>query len=297
MIPFVGLASSLGGRDSSAAKGPLVIQETFKIAAEWKEMIVNDTTSSNKLDCISLLNKKLANRTYQCVKNYPFTVIIGGDHSCAIGTWSGVATAVQETGEELALLWFDAHMDAHTMESSPSGNIHGMPIAALLGYGSEKLTHILSKNSKIKPENLFLIGIRSYEEPEKILLTQLNVKIYYMEEVKERGLRAILNEILEIISNKKLKYGLSVDIDFFDPSFMSATGTPSEEGLNPAEFIESCNLLPNYPPLAFEFVEFNPTYDRDHQSLEWVHQILKCVVDTIALPVLSSTLDSKSHST
>ena len=275
MTIFIGLASGLGGRHLGAGEGPPLIQETLPFKAQWQKMIYPKKETLDKSDHIALLNTQLAEETYHAAKNYPFTVVIGGDHSCGIGTWSGIATAQEE---DIALLWLDAHMDCHRPETSETGNIHGMPLASLLGHGSSKFTEILSKKTKIKPENLFLVGVRSYEPPEKELVDRLNVRVYYIDEVKTKGLQAVFIEILDYIKSKKIKHGISLDIDFFDPSYMSATGTPEENGLSPNEFLESYCVFDNYAPIAFEFVEFNPPCDKG-ESLEGVHSILKRVLE------------------
>ncbi|MES2198539.1 MAG: arginase [Chlamydiota bacterium] len=275
MTVFIGLASGLGGRHAGAGEGPPLIQKTFPFLVEWKKMIYPKKEELDKSEHISLLNIQLAEETYNAAKNYPFTVVIGGDHSCGIGTWSGIATAQKK---EMALLWLDAHMDCHRPETSETGNIHGMPLASLLGHGSPSFTEILSKNPKIKPENLFLIGIRSYEPPEQELVERLNVRVYYIDEVKKRGLQAIFKEISDYLKAKEINYGISLDIDFFDPMYMSATGTPEDNGLAPEEFLVSYSVFDDYPPIAFEFVEFNPPFDKG-ESLEGIHAILKRVLE------------------
>jgi arginase len=220
------------------------------------------------------LNRELAQATYSCATHHPFTIIVGGDHSCAIGTWSGIAEAQRELGKEIGLIWLDAHMDCHTPDSSESGNIHGMPLASLLGIGHLSLTQLLSKHPKLKPENVFLVGIRSFEEPEKELLQQLNVRVYFMDEVHERGLKEVLSEIVQNFSAREIPYGLSLDIDFFDPSQMSATGTPVDGGADPEDFIQNYSVFESFPPIAFEFVEFNPMNDPEGKSLHYIVKIL-----------------------
>lgn len=279
MVPVIGIASGLGGHHSGSSFGPELIQEKFSVNVNWKKMIHPESEFVNKNQQISLMNQMLAEETYESVLQHPFTMVIGGDHSCAIGTWSGVAEALRTRGEELALLWIDAHMDSHTPETTPSGNLHGMPLATLLGHGPQHLTQMLSALPKVKPENVFLIGIRSYEDAEKLLLEKLNVRVYYIEEVQERGLKAVFSEIIENLSSKKMPYGVTLDIDFFDPEIMSATGTPVDNGIDPQEFIENCYFFDTYPPVAFEYVEFNPPQDKENQSLDWTVQILQRVVE------------------
>lgn len=275
MIPCIGLASGLGGSHEGSGKGPTTIQQCLQLDVEWKRMIYPDVALIDKWDQIPHMNKQLAEEIFQIASQNPFTMVIGGDHSCGIGTWSGIAEAMRAQGQDLALLWFDAHMDSHSPETSESGNIHGMPLATLLGYGSPKLTQILSDYPKIKPENLFLIGIRSYEEPERKLLEKLNVRVYYIEEVQERGLRTVLKEIIDHIVSRQLPYGISVDIDFFDPQVMTATGTPEKGGPQPEEFLQCYDLIEESPPVAFEFVEYNPPLDRNGTSLAIVGEILQ----------------------
>lgn len=281
MIPCIGLASGLGGSHEGSGKGPTTIQQSLQLDVEWTQMIHMDMTLADKWDHIPLLNEKLAKETLKTASQHPFTMIIGGDHSCGIGTWSGIAEAMRADGRELALLWFDAHMDSHTPESSETGNIHGMPVASLLGHGSPKLTQILSDQPKIKPENLFLIGIRSYEEPERKLLEKLNVRIYYIEEVQQRGLKAVMAEILDNIASRQLPYGISMDIDFFDPKVMTATGTPEKDGPQPEEFFDCYDLIEENPPVAFEFVEYNPPLDNG-KSLAIVGKILQQTLKSCA---------------
>lgn len=279
MIPVIGIASGLGAGNAGCQQGPLDIQKKCILPAEWIKMINLKQGIEDKWEHIALLNQELAQTAFLAAAHNPFTLVIGGDHSCGIGTWSGISEAYRSRGEEIALLWIDAHMDSHRPETSESGNIHGMPVATLLGHGYPKLTHILSNHPKIKPENLFLIGIRSFEPPEKEFLEKHNVRIYYIEEVIERGLTAVFSEILAYLSKRKLKYGISLDIDAFDPLEITATGTPVDNGIDAFQFVEKYALLQNYPPIAFEFVEFNPSRDRGNASLMLIQKMLQRVIE------------------
>ncbi|MBS0655995.1 MAG: arginase [Verrucomicrobia bacterium] len=282
MIPCLGVASGLGGSHRGSEKGPIVIRERISLPVDWKEMLCPTPNVQVAWEEIPVLNEKIARITFSHTMQAPFSLIITGDHSSGVGTWSGVAEAQRQKGQELGLIWMDAHMDAHVPETTPSGNIHGMPLAALLGHGAKNLTHLLSEHPKIKPENLFLVGIRCYEDEEKELLEKLNVRIYYIEEVKSRGLSQVLSEIVNTFSERQLSYGVSLDIDFFDPSVMPATGTPEANGVDPDEFLAAYELFDSYPPVAFEFVEFNPPLDTNDESLRRVDTILHRVVQNHA---------------
>lgn len=275
-IPHIGLASGIGGGNPGSGKGPLRLQEELSDCC-WEAMISLDPAIEDRLDQIAHMNEQLAEATFKAAKENPSVVVLGGDHSCAVGTWSGISEAKRIKGEEMALLWFDAHMDSHTLETSESGNPHGMPLAALLGHGSSKLTEILSSSPKLKPENVFLIGIRSYEEPERKLLEKLNVRVYYIEEVQKRGLKEVVSEILHSLASRRIPYGISLDIDFFDPEIMRATGTPEKMGVDPEEFLQHHLLFQKYPPFAFEFVEYNPSLDSDGLSLHYIKKILEAM--------------------
>lgn len=277
MIPIVGLASGLGAGNEGCQNGPVVLREHLQ-NVDWKAMILPGSSSLPKRDQIAELNTQLAHAVFTCAMNHPFVLSIGGDHSCAVGTWSGVAEAKRAQNKDIGLIWIDAHMDSHTPETSETGNIHGMPLASLLGHGAESLTHILSENPKLKPENVFLVGIRSYEDGERRLLERLNVRIYYMKEVRERGLKTVLSEIVENLSSRSIPYGISLDVDFFDPSKMIATGTPESGGGDPDEFIKNYSLFESFPPIAFELVEFNPDKDVEGKTLQHILKIFERVL-------------------
>jgi arginase len=194
------------------------------------------------------------------------TCVIGGDHSCALGTWSGVYDAYHQQGD-IGLIWFDAHMDAHTPETTPSGHIHGMPVAALLGFGYPTLTSIAKDAPKFKPQNVCYIGVRSYESGEAELLKKLNVKVYYMEEVLRRGFQEILQEAVYHVSQHTVGYGLSLDLDGIDPRDAPGVDVPEPNGVRAEDLMLALPMITNDPRLLLtEIVEFDPTRDRDRMT-------------------------------
>jgi arginase len=278
MTYCIGLASGIGAGNSDCDKGPLYLKQHLKLddALNWKQIIIPENLDRDKIDLVASMNEKLAQQSYALALKEPFFMSFGGDHSSAIGTWSGVAEAKRQEGD-IGLIWIDAHMDAHTPETTPSGNIHGMPLAVLLGHGDKKLTGILSNLPKIKPENLFLIGVRSYEEGESALLEKLNVKVYFMEEVQRRGFKVILDEVLKILASRTVGYGISFDLDAIDPIDIKAVGTPIPDGIRAAEALDAMEPLSNYPPLAFEIVEYNPELDINLETFNFTENLLKTV--------------------
>jgi arginase len=265
MIPYLGLASGLGGADSRCAEGPLVLSKLLTLGTG--QIFIPESKILDKYDHLALLNQRLADAAYRLASEHPFFLSLGGDHSSAIGTWSGVARAQKG---EIGLLWIDAHMDAHTPETSESGNIHGMPVAALLGYGDPRFTRL---SPRLNPRNVALIGIRSFESAEEALLKRLGVRIYYMQEVKERGFQAVLKEAEELVSLHTTGYGISFDLDGIDPTFVPAVGTPVPDGLDPKELLGGLSQLKKRP-LALEIVEYIPSLDPQRQALSLIQKMV-----------------------
>lgn len=279
MIACIGLASGAGAGNSDCGYGPLFLKENLKMdELYWHKMITVDSDIENKYDLLASLNHQLSNASYQLSEKKSFFLSFGGDHSSAIGMWTGVAEEKKKKNQEIGLLWIDAHMDSHTPETSESGNIHGMPLATLLGYGDSRLTGILSSSPKIKPENIILIGIRSFEIEEYNFLKSLNVKVYFIEEVLERGFKVILEEALADITKRTDCYGVSFDLDVLDPTFIKAVGTPVPNGIHPQEALEAMEVFASYPPIAFELVEYNPKLDFDLTSFKFIKSLLKKII-------------------
>ena len=197
-IQVIGYASCYGAQDQRCDTGPITLKNLQLTAqlndanfdVQWSPYVTPDHTPNSKADTLSVIIdncKELARQTRTAINSNKQIVVIGGDHSCAIGTWSGVHSALLQMPQgpnvsQLGLIWIDAHMDSHTMESSSSGAIHGMPVASLLGYGDEQLCSIESSDSKIQPHNLCLVGVRSFEPAEAELLNKLGVKVFFMKD-------------------------------------------------------------------------------------------------------------------
>lgn len=203
----------------------------------------------------------------------PFSV--GGDHSLAIGTWA----AVKQHCSKFGLICIDAHLDAHTAETTPSQAMHGMSMAALLGFSSPNIKELIGDDPVISPETLVYIGARSFEEEEHDLLKSLGVKIYYMDEVKKRGFETIFSEAKAHITKHTTFYGISLDIDAFDPSTVPATGTKVPDGLLEKEVLSPLSGLLNDPHLiCFELAELNPDLDEDDRALAFLWRITKVLL-------------------
>jgi len=280
MIPVVGLGSGIGADNPGCGEAPCFLQKHLHLPMQWGTIFSSPfKRGEKKIEQIAQLNRHLAREAFYLTQNHEFFITVGGDHSCAIGSWSGIAEAKRPEGD-IGLLWIDAHMDLHTPQTSESGNIHGMPLAALIGHGDSCLTTLLSSTPKLKPENIALIGIRSFESGEAALLRNLNIKTYFMEEIVKRGFCTILEEAVNYVCRNTIDYGISFDLDSIDPKIVSAVGTPVSPGLNIYDVYEGLRQLINRPPLAFELVEYNPYLDPDYKTLQVIEELL-----SIMLPV------------
>lgn len=242
--------------------------------------VADDAKDVDKFSLIADICQRLATQIEQAVSQQKFFLALGGDHSMAIGTWSGAHQVLNAYGN-IGLIWFDAHLDSHTPQTSFSGSIHGMPVAALLGHGDERLISILNSQPKILPQHLCLIGIRSYEPAEKKLLERLGVRIFYMKEVQQRGLSAVLQEALSIAKTNTVAYGISIDIDAIDPKDAPGIGSPEPGGLLANDLIDQLSgIIADPKLLGVEIAEFNPRFDNDNKTLQLIFKLVQSIINT-----------------
>lgn len=268
---IIGVASCIGASNTSCESAPLTIASLNAaevLNADWDITLAPDFTSgseNNPEQIIAELCRRLATETARRVTQNRFFTVFAGDHSSAIGTWSGVSNTVNP--DTLGLIWIDAHMDAHTPETSPSGAIHGMPVACLLGEGPDTLCNVGGNFAKINPENLVLIGIRSYEKGEAELLSRLGVKVFHMEDVIRQGLESVIQQTVNYLQPRCQHVGVSIDLDAIDPSDAPGVGSVASHGLNAIALLDGLNTIRNALPLVgCEIVELNPTLDINHKT-------------------------------
>ena len=240
------------------------------------DKIVYYTGTRHDIPKLTSFFTELALLTQDAVLNNQLPIIIGGDHSCAIGSWSGIATALKD--QSYGLIWLDAHLDAHTPEDSESGNIHGMPVATLMGEGYEEFLSILDNNPKLDPKNIVFIGIRSYEAAERKRLERLGVKIYYTEEVGERGFGEVFLEAWNELTSRVDKMGLSIDLDGFDPEFAPGVGTPANDGINFDDCIEVLSKIDKSKLIGVEITECNDHFDPSGKTIGCIAELLKVIL-------------------
>ncbi|ADC48585.1 arginase [Alkalihalophilus pseudofirmus OF4] len=194
-----------------------------------------------------------------------YPLVLGGDHSIAIGTLAGVT----KDRKNLGVIWYDAHGDLNTSETSPSGNIHGMPLAVSLGLGDESLTSIGGFAPKIKPEHIVIIGARSLDEGEKELIKEKGIKIFTMHEIDRIGMTRVMEEAIEYVKTNTDGVHLSLDLDGLDPNDAPGVGTPVLGGISYRESHLAMEMLAEAGILtSTEFVEVNPILDERNKTAE-----------------------------
>jgi len=197
-------------------------------------------------------------------------LLLGGDHSMAAGSVAGVSEYYRRRSERIGLIWFDAHSDINTPETSPSGNVHGMPLAALLGLGPEPLSAICNPDSKVAAENVVLIGLRDIDAAERDNIRRAGLQhVYTMREIDERGMRAVMEEALKAASNGTAGFHVSLDMDWIDPEDAPGVGTPVRGGATYREAHLAMEIVADHGGLcSFEIVEVNPVIDEHNRTAD-----------------------------
>lgn len=267
-IRIIGAASGAGAQDHGCADGPVA----FHRSQAWHELerhplldwgrtlFASSAPGLAPVERIAGLCQRLADELELTLRAGAFPVVIGGDHSVAIGTWSGVARVV---GQPLGLLWIDAHLDSHTPETSYSGAIHGMPLACLLGRGDKRLLNLGLPGRQLDAAHTVVLGARSWEPEEIDFLKDCGVRLLGISDILQRGFAACLAEALAIVAAAPAGFGVTLDLDAIDPLAAPGVGSPEPDGLEPAEALAILPGLAGLPGLrGLEIVEYNPDRDR-----------------------------------
>jgi ornithine--oxo-acid transaminase len=293
-VQLVGVASGCGARDNGCEAGADVLRASDLAArlrargfrARWADILRPAAAHrADTLEAVRRICMRLARRVERIVLEGVVPIVVGGDHTCAIGTWKGVAHATQKRGR-IGLLWIDAHMDAHTPQTSESGMLHGMPVACLLGYGYPELTEI-AEGARLDPACVCLFGVRSFEAGEAALLKRLGVRVFLMEEITRRGIAETLREAMSIVTCAAGGFGITLDLDAIDPGDAPGVGSPAEGGMRAAELISALAEHGGRPDLrGIEIVEYNPFRDRHAATAGLVGDALDAILlGQAALPV------------
>ncbi len=300
---IIGVASGLGARDGRCRDGPDALQasgiaadlQSHGLDVSWKETLRPAAPEHlPAAERLAELMDRLAGETRSVAAAGQRLVVLGGDHSCAIGTWSGVSLALKDMGP-LGLIWIDAHLDAHTPKTSPSGAIHGMPLALLLGHGDPLL---VPKEGGLRPQHVCVVGARDFEPEEAALLLRLGVRVFPMEEIRRRGFSEVMAEALELAARKTAGFGISIDLDALDPRDAPAVSTPAPDGIPARKLIAALRRIAANPAfVALEITEFNPHLDRDFATLSVVRELVESALKTpaLGLPAIATEQEFGAH--
>ena len=290
-VALIGAASGWGAGFRHTEEGPPALEALGLAAelrargvdAEWTAMIRSEKRwrddprlrGAPTFDLVARHATALADAVAAAMAARQFPVVLGGDHAIAMGSWGGVARGLG--GQPFGLIWLDAHLDAHTVETTPSMNAHGMGAAALLGHGNAPFLALCG--GVLRPEHLCYIGVRSYEPEEMALLRRLGVRIILMDEVKQRGIAAALTEALAIATRGTAGFGVTIDLDGFDPADAPGIGLKEPDGLRAEATLAALSSLRCHPQMkALEIVEYIPEFDENLRTAHLVRDLIHALL-------------------
>jgi arginase len=202
-------------------------------------------------------------------------LVLGGDHSIAVGTVAGVSRFFRESNRKIGLLWIDAHADMNTPQSSPSGNVHGMPLACCAGVGPEELVRMFGFSPKVEPANIALLGVRDVDPLEAETVRNAGVRAFTMREIDERGMRAAIGEAIAIATRGTAGFHLSLDMDFVDPQYAPGVGTPVRGGATYREAHLAMEVIcDSGKMISMEVVEVNPVIDEVNRTADLAVELI-----------------------
>ncbi len=286
-LSLVGVSMDLGAGTAGVSLGPAAlryagvverlqnigydVKDEGDIVANKHANAVTEGTHLKNLGEVARVNGLLCERVDAVMKEGRFPLVIGGDHSIAIGTISGVL----QHKKNLGVIWFDAHGDINTAETSPSGNIHGMPVAVLLGHGHESLTSIGGVDAKIKPENIVFIGCRDLDGGERKMLKEFGITVFTMHEIDRYGMTEVMNRAIKIASEGTDGIHVSFDVDSMDPVHAIGTGTRVPGGMTYRESHLALEMIAETGKVvSAEFVEVNPIIDVKNQTAKTTVELM-----------------------
>ena len=286
MLRIIGVASGFGAPDPGCADGPRAVRDSpmsQRLAGEaaWAELVLphGDLEPWARTADVA---RRVGGRMAEAFAAGEFPVVIGGDHSCAIGTWSETSRKLAPRGP-LGLLWIDAHMDSHVPQTSPSHAIHGMPLAALLGQGEPAVTALAGEGPALQPAHVCLLAARSYEPAESHLLHDLGVRIISQKEVEQRGIEPALLDAVARVATGTAGFGISLDLDAIDPVEAPGVGSPAPDGLHAQPLLAALATLFDDPRLvALEIAEYNPSRDRQQVTLRLIVDLIERLAGALA---------------
>jgi arginase len=297
-VEIIGFDSGWGCRDFRCEDGPAAVAADSMllklrdqgIGAKWHgplglKFLGNHaelTTKEKTLPLTVEAVRRLSNYVRNARLQGSIPVVIGGDHSSAIGTWAGVVEAAQAYGN-FGLVWLDAHLDAHTYETSYQGKWggwwHGQPVSALFGEGLLEFRSVGGLRPKLSPQHMSIIGAHSFEPAEAAFVQRLGIRVYYLDEVQKRGFAAVFDESLRRATTGTKGFGLTIDLDAFQPSDAPGVGASEDKGLVAAEVLPIIRTIGWDPRfMGLELAEFNPHQDIQNKTRQLIEKLVESVM-------------------
>src|SRR6059058_506078 len=245
-----------------------VVEDAGNVAVAIAEQKKEGQATAKYLKEITATCTKHAELMVKTLEAAKIPLILGGDHSVAAGSMAGVAEFYRRQNQKAGLIWIDAHSDMNTPETSPSGNVHGMPLAAILGLGPPELANVFDWSPKIAPENCVIIGVRDIDMTERNNIRQAGItEVYTMRDIDERGMRTVMEEALRTAGRGTSGYHISLDMDWIDPEDAPGVGTPVRGGATYREAHLAMEIIADHGRmLSFEVVEVNPVIDEHNAT-------------------------------
>ena len=260
-------ALRVAGLNEKMASLGYEIEDLGNIVVDQPESLPVGPENARYLPQIAHTCARLSEIVQRAADNGRVPLVLGGDHSVAMGTVAGMAGHFRKRDEKLGLIWIDAHADMNTPESSPSGNVHGMPLACIVGLGPHELTHLGGVAPMVEPRNVAIIGLRSVDEIERLNVRGAGVHPFTMRDIDERGLRSVMREAIERATRGTAGFHLSFDLDAVDPVEAPGVGTPVRGGITYREaHLAMETLCDSGRMTSIEVVEVNPVIDEVNRT-------------------------------
>jgi arginase len=260
-------ALRLAGVDERIRSIGYDVQDLGNVQVDQPESLPEGPQRARYLPQIAHTCTRLADMVYRASGEDKLPLVLGGDHSVAVGTVSGLSRRYREKGHKIGMVWIDAHADINTPESSPSGNVHGMPVACIIGIGPEEMTNIYGYAPKIEARNVALVGLRDVDRTEAPQVKGTGVTAFTMRAIDERGLRAVIEDAIAIASDGTAGFHVSFDMDAVDPGEAPGVGTPVRGGLTYREAHLAMEIVcDSGSVVGMEVVEVNPVLDQANRT-------------------------------
>jgi arginase len=266
-------ALRVAGLNARVASLGYVVEDLGNVPVEQAEAWPEGDARAKYLAQIASACDAIAVRVDDALRRGRLPLVLGGDHSVAVGTLSGVARYFRP--QDIGLIWLDAHADMNTPESSPSGNIHGMALACILGMGPDQLTDLAGFRPKVSPQKAVIVGLRDVDQMEKPHVRESGIRAFTMRDIDERGLRAVMEDAIRLASDGTTGFHVSLDIDFVDPKDAPGVGTPVRGGATYREAHLAMEMIgDSRRMISMEVVEVNPVIDEANRTADLAVELI-----------------------